>query len=248
MTIESESDLIKLMKIGRICGLTVQHIAQHLEPGITTRELDQLGAEFLEKHGARSAPIVTYKFPGATCISINDEVAHGIPGDRIVQAGDMVNIDVSAELEGYFADTGASYIVPPVDPVKQRLCDFTRLALDKAIEVARGGNPINVIGKAIEGEAKRGGYSLIRELGGHGIGRGLHEEPRNIPNFYHPKARFPLQEGLVMTIEPFLCVGKGKIYTARDGWTLKTVDGTLAAQYEHTIVITKDRPILVTAV
>ncbi|MCU0495927.1 MAG: type I methionyl aminopeptidase [Anaerolineae bacterium] len=248
MTIESEHDLVKLMKIGRICGLTVQYIARHLEPGITTRELDRLGADFLEKHGARSAPIVTYKFPGATCISINDEVAHGIPGDRVVQAGDMVNIDVSAELEGYFADTGASFIVPPIDPVKQRLCDFTRVALDKAIDVARSGSPINVIGKAIESEAKRGGYSLIRELGGHGIGRGLHEEPRNIPNFYHPKARFPLHEGLVMTIEPFLCMGKGKIYTDRDGWTLKTIDGTFAAQYEHTIVITKDRPILVTAI
>jgi methionyl aminopeptidase len=248
MSIESEKDLLGLIKIGRICGLTIQHIAKHLEPGITTAELDKLGAAFLEKHGAHSAPIITYKFPGATCISINEEVAHGIPGNRAVERGDLVNIDVSAELDGYYADTGATFIVPPVTTEKERLCDFTKRALDKSIEVARAGQPVNLIGRTIENEAKRGGYNIIRELGGHGVGRGLHEEPRNVPSFFNPRVRQKLTEGLVLTIEPFFNTGRGKIVTADDGWTLKTTDGSMTAQYEHTLIITKDRPILVTAV
>lgn len=248
MLIQSEADVVGLLKIGRICALAVQHMAKHLEPGITTLELDKLGAAFLEKHGAHSAPIVTYKFPGATCISINEEVAHGIPGNRAVQAGDLVNLDVSAELDGYYADTGSTYIVPPTSPEKERLCDFTRSALDNAINAARAGQPLNAIGRAVENEAKRGGYAIIRELGGHGIGRGLHEEPRNVSNFFNPRQRQKMTEGMVLTIEPFFNTGRGKIVTASDGWTLMTTDGSISAQYEHTIIITKDRPILVTAV
>lgn len=248
MTVESEQDLLGLMKIGRICGLAVQHMAKALEPGMTTAELNAVGAAFLAKNGANSAPILTYKYPAETCISINEEVAHGIPGSRVIEAGDLVNIDVSAEMNGFYADTGATFIVPPVTPEKQRLCDFTKQALARAIEVVRAGQPINVIGKAVETEAKRGGYQIIRDLGGHGVGRGLHEEPRNVQNFYNPRARQRLNEGTVMTIEPFFNTGKGKIITAEDGWTLKTTDGSLTAQYEHTVIITKDRPILVTAV
>lgn len=248
MTVETEQDLLNLLKIGRIVTLTMQHMAKHLEPGITTRELDDIGAAYLEKHGARSAPVLTYNFPGVTCISVNEEIAHGIPGDRAIQAGDMVNIDVSAELNGYFADTGGTYLVPPVQPEVQRLCDFTREALNTALSAVRAGQPLNVIGRAVESVAKRGGYAIIRELNGHGIGRRLHDEPRNVPHYYTPRARQTLKDGLVLTIEPFLNTGKGKIVTAPDGWTLKTTDGSISAQYEHTIVITKGEPILVTAV
>ncbi len=248
MSIDSEKDIIGLMRIGRVVGLTLKHMQAALEPGMTTAELDAIGAAFLEEHGAQSAPIITYNYPAHTCISINDEAAHGIPGDRVILAGDLVNIDVSAELDGYFADTGASMPVPPISPEKQRLCDATMAALQAAIGAVRAGQSINVIGKAVEPIARKAGYSIITELGGHGIGRKLHEPPHAVPHHYDRRARTTLTEGLVMTLEPFLTTGRGRIKTDPDGWTLRTVDGGLAAQYEHTVIITKDKPILVTAV
>lgn len=247
MSIESEKDLIGLLRIGRIVGLTLQKMAESLRPGITTGELDAIGAELLRKEGARSAPILTYNFPGATCISINDEAAHGIPGSRVVQTGDLVNIDVSAELDGYFADTGATVPMLPVEPLKQKLADCTRSALEKGLAAARAGNRIYDIGRAMENEVRRCGFHIIRDLPGHGVGRKLHEPP-SVPGFFNKRANDILKEGLVITIEPFVSTRASHIVTAADGWTLKTPDGSLAAQYEHTIVITKDRPILVTAV
>jgi methionyl aminopeptidase len=247
MSIESEKDLIGLLRIGRIVGLTLQKMAESLRPGITTGELDAIGAELLRKEGARSAPILTYNFPGATCISINDEAAHGIPGSRVIQTGDLVNIDVSAELDGYFADTGATVPMLPVEPLKQKLADCTRSALEKGLAAARAGSRIYDIGRAMENEVRRCGFHIIRDLPGHGVGRKLHEPP-SVPGFFNKRANDILKEGLVITIEPFVSTRASHIVTAADGWTLKTPDGSLAAQYEHTIVITKDRPILVTAV
>jgi methionyl aminopeptidase len=248
MIVATEKDLLGLTRIGQICGVVLQEMIGALRPGITTRELDEIGSRALMKHHARSAPILVYKYPGVTCISINDEAAHGIPGDRVVQPGDLVNIDVSAELDGYFADTGASVPVPPVAPESQALCDATQTALDAAIEAVRAGEPLNVIGREVEAIARKGGYRIIRELGGHGVGRGLHEPPRNVPNFFTPRAKERLVDGQVLTIEPFLTPGSGKIFTAKDGWTLKTVDGKPAAQYEHTLVITAKKPVLITKV
>jgi methionyl aminopeptidase len=247
MTIESEQDLLGLMAIGRICGQAVRLMADALEPGISTAELDAIGAAFLREHGARSAPIVTYKFPGHTCISINDEAAHGIPGDRVVQPGDLVNIDVSAELNGYYADTGATFPVPPVSPQAQQLVDTTRQALDAAIGVARAGAPLNAVGRAVQDVARAGGCGIIRDLPGHGVGRALHERPQ-VFNYFHKRLRQPFKDGLVVTLEPFLTTGSGRIKTDDDGWTLRTVDGGLCAQYEHTVIITEEEPILVTAV
>jgi methionyl aminopeptidase len=246
MTIENDNDLQNLLRIGQICGMTLNHMIAHVEPGMTTAQLDAVGRAFLKKYNARSAPILAYKFPGHTCISLNDEVAHGIPGERVIRPGDMLNIDVSAELEGYWADCGASLVVPPGNPAYQRLCDFTLRARDAAIEAARAGQPMNALGRAVENMAREGGYHIIRELTGHGVGRNIHEPPP-VPNFYSKFAQQKLTEGMVFTIEPFLSPGKARIFTASDGWTLKTIDGVVAAQYEHTIVITKDRPILVTA-
>ncbi|MFO7323406.1 MAG: type I methionyl aminopeptidase [Chloroflexota bacterium] len=248
MTVGSEEDLQGLMRIGRIVGLTIKAMQEALRPGITTAELDAIGAAFLAKHGARSAPQLMYNFPGATCISINDEAAHGIPGDRKVQPGDLVNIDVSAELDGYFADSGASIPVPPVSEENQRLCNATMAALERALDAVTAGKRINVIGRAVEIEAQRSGFNIIRELGGHGIGRRLHEEPRNVPNYFTKRASQPLVEGMVLTIEPFLTPGVGRVITAPDGWTLRTPHGAPSAQYEHTIVITKGKPLLLTAV
>lgn len=248
MTVENEKDVQGLMAIGKIVGQALKVMLDAVRPGITTAELDEIGAAFLAKHGARSAPQVMYKFPGVTCISINDEAAHGIPGDRVVQPGDLVNCDVSAELNGYFADTGASIPVPPIAEETQRLCNYTMAALNRALDSVSAGKPLNTIGRAVEIEAKNGGYNIIRELGGHGIGRRLHEEPRNVPNYYTKRANGLMPDGLVLTIEPFLTRGPGRIRTMADGWTLKTPNGHWAAQYEHTIIITKGKPIILTAV
>ena len=246
MTIESQQDLIGLMAIGRICGLTLHEMASHLQAGMTTRELDEIGAEILRKHGARSAPILAYKFPGHTCISINDEAAHGIPGDRVIQPGDLVNIDVSAEKDGFWGDTGRSFAVPPVSKQKQDLLDATERALEIAIEHTRAGMPIYKMSKAVEAFARKRGYTIIEELGGHGVGRHIHEKP-SVPHTPRRRVRQKFHDGMVITLEPFLTTGANHVQTMPDGWTLKTTDGSLSAQMEHTIVVTPDRPILVTA-
>jgi methionyl aminopeptidase len=237
MSIDSEEDLRGLLAIGQVVGLTIQTMSRAVRPGLTTAELDDIGRAELDRHGARSAPELVYAFPGATCISLNDEAAHGIPGARQIQAGDLVNIDVSAELDGYFADAAVTIPVPPVLPRWQALCDCTQRALAKGIAAARTGQPINAIGRAVEREARRG----------HGVGRNIHEEP-NVPGFYYPPARQPLTEGLVITIEPFLTLKPTRIMTASDGWTLKAADGAVSVQFEHTIVISDGKPIVATAV
>jgi len=248
MIITSEEDLAALKRIGRIVGLTIQEMARHLEPGIITAELDDIGRKFLDSHGARSAPEIVYTFPGATCISVNDQAAHGIPGPQIVQRGDLVNIDVSAELDGFFADSGASFTVPPVTPQAQLLVDSTREALHKALGVARAGLPIQMVGRLVENFAKDRGFTIIRNLGGHGIGRKLHEEPSFIPHFYDRTEKRRFVDGTVLTIEPFLSNGATDVIEQADGWTLQTPNGELSAQFEHTMVITRGKPILLTAV
>ncbi|MBN8620901.1 MAG: type I methionyl aminopeptidase [Anaerolineae bacterium] len=247
MVVESERDMTGLVRVGKVVGLALQHMRASLRPGVTTGELDAIGAEFLRKEGARSAPIVTYKFPGTTCISINDEAAHGIPGSRVVEVGDLVNIDVSAELDGYYADTGASFPMLPVTNVKQKLLDVAQQALEKGIGAARAGRPVNEIGRAMEGVVRGAGFRIIRDLPGHGVGRKLHEPP-SVPGFYNPRLKDVLKEGMVLTIEPFVSTRASRIVTERDGWTLKTPDGSPAAQFEHTVIITKGAPILITKV
>lgn len=246
MSIENERDLEALRKIGKIVANCLQQMGRSLEPGMSTRDLDQIGQAYLELHGARSAPQLSYKFPGATCISVNEDVAHGIPGPKKIQAGDMVNIDVSAELNGYFADTGGSFVVPPETPQKVNLCLATRKALEMAIKGARAGAPLNSIGRAIQKEADRAGFTIIENLGSHGVGRKLHESPEFIPGYYDPQDRRVLKENQVITIEPFLSTGAREVFEKRDGWTLSTERQYLTAQYEHTIVITKGLPLIMT--
>ncbi len=247
MVIQSERDMRGMLQVGKVVGLTLQHMLKATRPGITTAELDALGAEFLRREGARSAPIITYKFPGSTCISLNDEAAHGIPGRRVIEIGDLVNIDVSAELDGYYADTGASIPMTPVSPLKNKLCECAQTALHKGISVAQAGTPVNMIGKAMETVVKQYGFRVIRDLPGHGIGRKLHDSP-SVPGFYNPKIKDILTEGMVLTIEPFVSSKAHHIKTAADKWTLKTQDGSPAVQYEHTVIITRGQPILVTQV
>lgn len=217
-----------------------------LESGMTTGELDEIGGRFLESHGARSAPKLTYNFPGNTCISVNEEAAHGIPGAKILQAGDLVNIDVSAELEGYFADTGGSAIIPPERDLHRRICSAAKRALENAMLEARAGARLNQIGHAIETEARRNGFTVIENLGSHGVGRALHEEPSFIAGYFDKRDKRILREGQVITIEPFVSSGAREVFENGDGWTLVTNPGVFTAQYEHTIVITKGSPLVMT--
>lgn len=246
MTIGNEAELAALQTIGRIVARCMQHMAKSMRPGMTTAELDDIGARFLAEQGATSAPRATYDFPGSTCISVNEEVAHGIPGERKLAAGDLVNIDVSAELDGFWADTGGSFPLGEVSPAIHHLCGTTKRALDQAMKGARAGKPLRGIGKAIEREAKGAGFKVVRNLCSHGVGRALHEEPAYIPGYDDPKERRLLKEGLVITIEPFLTTGSPWAETSHDGWTLSTGHGSRSAQYEHTMVITQGRPLIMT--
>jgi len=247
MIIQCEKDIEGLRKIGRIVAVVREEMIKAVAPGVTTKEIDQIGESVLREYGAKSAPIHQYSFPGTSCISLNDEAAHGIPSDRVIREGDMVNIDVSAELDGYFADTGATVGVPPVPEIKNKLIDCSQTSLYKALEVIKSGVRTNQIGRAIETQAKSQGFTVIKNLTGHGIGRRLHEEPQNILNFYYPHDRSILKEGLVLAVETFISTGSEFVAQQKDGWTLKTPDKSLVAQFEHTIIVTKDYPVILTA-
>lgn len=246
MTIETPDDIVGLKRIGRVVSLVLQRMHDAAVPGMTTRELDQIGNQLLSQHGARSAPKLTYDFPGATCISINEQAAHGIPGDRVIQAGDVLNVDVSAELDGYFADTGGTIVIPPTTPLKTRLCHATRTALAEAMKSARAGKPMNGIGAAIQRTAATYGFRIIENLGSHGVGRALHEEPEHIAGYFDRSDQRILEEGMVITIEPFLSTKSRIVTEEADGWTLSGAKGNLSAQYEHTMIITNGAPIIVT--
>src|SRR5512147_641314 len=246
MTADSEKDIQYLKAIGRICAETLRKMMGQVRAGLTTRELDDIGRLFLEAEGAHSAPQVTYSFPGATCISISPVIAHGIPNEHVLQEGDLIHIDVSAELDGYYADTGASLVVSKRDRNLERLLDATKTTLMKALHAAKAGILLNGIGRTVQTEAKRRGYNVIYDLTGHGIGRGLHESPKEILNFYNPNDRRMLNDGLVLAIEPFLTTGVGRVIEESDGWSLRTTDRAIAAQFEHTIVVTKNEPIILT--
>lgn len=246
MTIETHDDVVALKRIGRIVSLTLHRMLDAAQPGMTTRELDVMGERLLREHGARSAPKLAYDFPGATCISINEEAAHGVPGERVIRAGDVLNIDVSAELGGYYADTGGTRVVPPTTPQKTRLCHAARTALAEAMKHARAGQPINGIGAAIERTARAYGFKVIENLGSHGVGRALHEEPEHIAGYFDPADERMLKEGMVITIEPFLSTRSRVVTEGADGWTLAGAGGNLSAQYEHTMIITRQAPIVVT--
>jgi methionyl aminopeptidase len=247
MSIDGEEDILGLQRIGAIVAEARDEMARHVRSGISTAELDVIGERILTARGARSAPRLAYEFPGATCISVNDEIAHGIPsGTRMLRDGDLVNIDVSAELDGYWADSGASFPVGNVTPQAKLLLHATRQALDDAMAEARAGQPIRNIGRAVQRRARQHGLKVVRNLCGHGVGRHIHEEP-SVRNIADPRDRTVLSDGLVITIEPFLTTGATIAIESDDGWTLRTPDRSLGAQFEHTMIITKGRPLIVTA-
>jgi methionyl aminopeptidase len=214
--------------------------------GMTTAELDTVAASTFKRFGARSAPQLTYGFPGVTCISVNDEIVHGIPGPRRLAAGDVLKVDVTAELGGYIADAATTILLPPVTFNATRLKQAASDALRAALRVARTGNRVSVIGRAVESEARRSGFAVVRELCGHGVGRQIHESP-SVPNYEDGFSRDMLTEGLVIAVEPMLMELPSRPVQGSDGWTIRTRNGCLAVHEEHTIVVRAGAPLIVTA-
>jgi methionyl aminopeptidase len=245
MSIETPNDLAGMKKVGRVVADVLETMRQAIKPGLTTGELDEIAARRLAFHGARSAPRMTYQFPGYTCISVNEEIVHGIPGDRRIEAGDVVKIDVTAELDGYIADAARTVLVGEVTPLARQLRTSAIKALESALSVARAGERIGAIGRAVHAQATRDGFAIVRELSGHGVGRKIHEPP-NVLNF-DSGSREKLTFGLVIAIEPMLTARPARCVEGSDGWTIRTHNHALAAHEEHTVVITAGRPLVLTA-
>jgi methionyl aminopeptidase len=247
VSIRSEEELIGMKRVGKIVALALQEMRQGLRPGMSTLEVAALGSQVLAAHGARPAPRVVYDFPGDACISVNDEIVHGIPGQRLLQEGDLVKLDITAELNGFIADAAITVPLSPVPRREHELCHTAKAALRKALGVARAGQPVSSIGRVVEQEVRRQGFAVVRELCGHGLGRSIHEEPQ-VPNYYEPRQKDRLTEGLVIAVEPMIAIGNGRAIMDEDGWTVRTEDGGRAAHYEHTIVVMRGQPLVLTAV
>jgi methionyl aminopeptidase len=246
MSVDTPEQLEGLRRAGALAADVLRLVREAVAPGISTAELDALAAERMREAGARSAPIITYGFPGAICISVGDEVVHGIPGPRRLVPGDLVKLDVAVALDGYYADTATTVAVGQARPSDERLRAATRAALKRGMRAATAGATVSDIGAAVERVAEARGFSVLRALTGHGIGRGLHEAP-TVPNFDDPERRDSLHEGLVLTVEPMLAAGTRNVVGTGDGWTVVTANGSAAAHEEHTIVVTAGEPIVLTA-
>jgi methionyl aminopeptidase len=246
MTIKSQADLEALRAVGRLVAEAIAHMRSHLQAGITTAELDDIGAHFMRQRGARSAPQLAYDFPGFNCISVNDVIVHGIPDQQRITDADVVTLDVTAELDGYIADAARTIPMPKAPPVAQRMVRAARRAFRAALVSARPGARVRVIGREIEKSVTRDGFAVVRELCGHGLGRKIHEEP-SVPNYDDPRATSLLHDGLVLAVEPMISERPTRVVEDDDGWTLRTADGRLSAHYENTIVINGDSPIVLTA-
>jgi methionyl aminopeptidase len=246
MSITSPEQFEKLRACGMIVAKALRAMAKEVRPGVTTAELCEIGSRVLAAHGARSSPPMVYGFPGDVCISVNDEVVHGIPSDRVLQPGDLVKLDLTAEKDGFHTDSAVSIEVSPGSSKTRELAHCAEKAFRQALGAAAAGNRTKDIGRAVEREVRRRGFSIIRELGGHGIGRTIHEPP-SVPNYADFSAQHKLTEGLVITIEPIIAAGSGEVSLDKDGWTYRTADRSLSAHYEHTVVITRGQPLLLTA-
>jgi methionyl aminopeptidase len=246
MTIESKSDLASMRAVGKLVAQALREMREAVRPGLTTEQLDDIGAAFMRRRGARSAPQLTYAFPGFSCISVNDEVVHGVPGPRVLKPGDVLKIDVTAELDGYIADSAVTVVLPPGTPAANNLAQCAKAAFKQAFKVAERDVRIPELGRAVEKEVDRWGHAVIHDMCGHGVGRGLHEPP-SVPNFFSPFTPGRLKEGLVIALEPIIAESPTGLSEDQDGWTIRTTSGCLAAHYEHTIVIHQGRAEILTA-
>jgi methionyl aminopeptidase len=246
VSIETAEELAALKAAGRVVADALRAMWREVRPGVTTGELDAVGARVFRSAGARSGPQLDYDFPGACCISINDEAVHGIPGPRRLRDGDLVKLDVTAELDGFYADACVSVPVGRPRAGAVRLAETARRGLRAGLSAARAGAPLNAIGAAVEGAVAARGHAVCGDLMGHGIGRRIHEPP-HVPNRYVAALTDELTEGLVLTVEPIVSAGSGAVHESGDGWTVRTADGALSAHAEHTVVIRRGEPLVLTA-
>lgn len=247
MSITNEQELAGMQKASEAVACTLREMIQYAQPGMTTKDLDEYGAKILADFGARSAPYLTYGFPGWTCISVDNEFCHGIPTDkRVLKEGDLINIDVSAELNGYWSDNGSSFVIGKDLNQHQKLVDASRDILRKTISHIKGGVKIADIGFLMETEAKKRGFKVIKNLGGHGIGRSLHEQPDELMNYRNRYDSRRFKKNSVVAIETFISTSSNIAVELNDGWTMAGNKGGYMAQHEHTIVITDGAPIILT--
>lgn len=239
MSADTPEQVARLRAAGALVRAIIDALSAAAKPGVTTGELDDLAAEMMAASGARSGPILTYRYPGSICLSVDDEIVHGIPGDRVLEEGQLLTIDVALELNGYHADAASTVAIGPADPRDERLMAAARAALKAGIRAARPGATLKDVGEAVERVTQTRGFRVVRELTGHGIGRAMHEEP-TVYNWPAPSARQRLKPGLVFTIEPMIVAGDPAIAVQGDGWTVSTIDGSRSAHEEHTIMVAAD--------
>ena len=247
MSITKETEFIGMKKVSEVVGTTLKLMRKYAKIGMSTKELDEYGGEILKSYGAKSAPFVTYDFPGYTCISVNKEAAHGIPSNKkILREGDLINIDVSAELNGFWSDNGGSFVLGKDIYNHQPLVDASKQILHKAIHNIKGGVKISEIGYLIETEAKKSGFKVIKNLAGHGVGRSLHEKPENILNYRVKTNRERFKKNTTVAIETFISTNSTIAVELNDGWTLVGNKGGYITQHEHTILVTDKSPVILT--
>jgi len=247
MSITRESELTGIKKISEAVAVTLKQMRNYSKPGMSAKQLDDFGGQILNNLGAKSAPRSTYGFPGWTCISINNEVAHGVPSEKkLLKEGDLINIDVSAELDGFWSDNGGSFVLGQDINNHQQLVDTSKYILQKAINNIKGGIRVSEIGQLIENESKKFGYKVIKNLTGHGIGRSLHEEPYEIANYRDKSNLSRFRKNSVVAVETFISTRSTIANTHTDGWTLIGDKGGYVAQHEHTIIVTDGKPIILT--
>lgn len=245
MSITEAVELDCLRRAGRVVAEALRAMEEAVSPGVSTGELDFIAERIFRHYGAVSAPRKFYNFPGSTCISINEEAVHGIPGARKIRPGDVVKLDVTVDLDGWVADAAVTVLVEPVRPVARRLAQASKDALAEALKVAQIGAPVYRIGRRVQDCVERQGFRVLRMLCGHGVGRSIHEEPV-VPNFYDPAYSTLLKDGMVLTIEPIIAISTEEVNKLEDGWTLSTQDKSLSAHFEHTLCITPSGPQILT--
>lgn len=246
IVLKTKRELALMREACRISAGALKATGDAVEPGISTYELDRIAREYIRKQGAKPNFLNLYGFPAAACISINDEVIHGIPSkDRILKNGDIVSIDLGAEVDGFNGDNAATFAVGDISPEAKRLCDVTRESLYEGIRAAVAGGRVGDIGAAVFEYCTQRGYGVVRDYTGHGVGAKLHEDP-SVPNFGTPGRGVRLLPGMTIAIEPMINQGTEKVKSMSDGWTVKTLDGKLSAHFEHTVAITEDGPKILT--
>ncbi len=245
--LKTKAELEKMKKAGAVAGTVLHEVGKQVKPGVTTKDLDVLAEKLLRKAGAKPTFLGYRGYPASICVSINEEVVHGIPGDRVIKAGDVVSIDIGATVDGFVGDTAYTFLAEPVSEKARKLVERTKESLDAAIAVMKPGNRLGDVGAAVQKLVEADGYGVVREFVGHGIGRQMHEAPA-VPNYGSPGSGMRLEPGLVLAIEPMVTAGRYEVKILSDGWTVVTKDGSLAAHFEHTVAVTENGPVVLTQV